>query len=125
MKGLIKAGVFGASLIFLVSCNDFNSNRVEVSIVNAVDSAAGELSRVTVISGGDKFAWPSIKTGEAVSVSLDPGLNSDARVTLLYTSAGKKAQWESRSLAPESGYRVVIRFGRHEQPEAAICALPC
>ncbi len=125
MTGLVRGAFSCALLILLMSCNDLKPNRVEVSIVNARDSAVGELSRVTVISGGDKFAWPQVGTGEEVSVSLDPGLNSDAQVTLLYTSAGKARQWESRSLAPQSGYRVVIRFGRNEQPEADICVLPC
>ena len=83
------------------------------------------LSRLTVVSGGDKYEFQSLQPGESRSVRLLPG-EGDRQVTLLYMAGAERRTWESPALQAGHAHELVLHIGPDGRVRAAsVCQAPC
>jgi hypothetical protein len=116
--------LLGAGLL-LGGCNFLDKDCVKVTIVVPEAEPSRTFSEVSVISGGDRFTWAQISSGERVSVTLSPGDTSDAQLTLVYKVEGIRKYWESSPLPSGRSYEVVIEIDAPARVNGRSCIAPC
>lgn len=114
-----------AAAALLASACQGRGPGVEVTLTLDPGSPNVALSRLTVISGGDKYEFPGLQPGESRRVRLLPG-QGDRQVTLLYTVGTEKRAWESPALSAGRGHELVLHIGPDGRVRAAtVCESPC
>ena len=98
---------------------------VEVSLSLDAGPPHSALSRLTVISGGDKYEFQGLQPGESRKVRLLPG-EGDRQVTLLYTAGAERRTWESPALQAGRAHEVALHIGPDGRVRSAsVCQAPC
>jgi hypothetical protein len=98
---------------------------VDVSLSLDPGPANSALSRLTVVSGGDKYEFQSLQPGESRKVRLLPG-EGDRQVTLLYMAGAERRTWESPALQAGRAHEVVLHIGPDGRVRSAsVCQAPC
>jgi hypothetical protein len=120
-----ELGLLLAAGLLLGGCNRLDKDRVEVTVMVPKAAPSRTFSEVSVISGGDKFTWAQISSGQQVSVRLSPGDTSDAQVTLIYKADGVRKYWESSPLPSGRSYEVFIEIDAQARANGRSCIAPC
>jgi hypothetical protein len=113
-------------VVTLNACSFFDGEKVEIRVNALSTSPPRSFKNVSVISGGDRFTWGQLQSGETVHVTLRPGKTSDAQVTLIYTASDEKQRvWEGDHLAPDRSHQVVVEIDAQGHARGRSCAAPC
>ncbi|VAW84799.1 hypothetical protein MNBD_GAMMA18-241 [hydrothermal vent metagenome] len=119
--------VLVAMVLLLSGCTSNTAPKIIIELSYISTSSSAKLHYVNVISGGDKFHWYGVYSGEKKTITLYPGAQSDNKITLFYQFAANKQKqtWEGDEVQSELGYRIQIAIHENGEITEQSCSLPC
>ena len=124
VRTALARGLATAAVLLACACQGRGPD-VDVNLRLDPGPANSALSRLTVVSGGDKYEFPSLQPGESRTVHLRPGAG-EPQVTLLYTAGGEQRTWESPPLQAGRAHEVMVQVGSDGRVRtASVCEAPC
>ena len=117
-----------APLLFaalMAACDDPAKDEVNVKIVFVEADPAKRLSKVAVISGGEKSYWSELGAGKAESATLKPRPTEGTQLTVQFELDGQRKSWQGPRFPAGTGYKIEVRVDGRGDVTERHCRIPC